>query len=82
MKEANRSEELKDGLLYLKLQKKLPTSMLSSYHRWIFEKQKGESVESLREWVLQEAEFQTKALEAVHGLTNARQGKSEMRKFK
>ena len=39
--------------------------MLSSYHRWIFEKQKCESVESLREWVLQEAEFQTKALEAV-----------------
>ena len=62
LKEANRSEELKDGLLYLKLQKKLPTSMLSSYHRWIFEKQKRESVESLREWVLQEAEFQTKAL--------------------
>ena len=82
LKEANRSEELKDGLLYLKLQKKLPTSMLSSYHRWIFEKQKRESVESLREWVLQEAEFQTKALEAVHGLTNTRQGKSEMRKFK
>ena len=82
LKEANRSEELKDGLLYLKLQKKLPTSMLSSYHRWIFEKQKHESVESLKEWVLQEAEFQTKALEAVHGLTNTRQGKSEMRKFK
>ena len=65
LKETNCSEELNDGLLYLKLQKKLPTSMLSSYHRWIFEKQKRESVENLREWVLQEAEFQTKALEAV-----------------
>ena len=82
LKEAKRSEELNDGLLYLKLQKKLSTSMLSSYHRWIFEKQRCESVESLREWVLQEPEFQTKALEAVHGLTNTRQGKSEMRKFK
>ena len=40
LKEANRLEELNDGLLYLKLQKKLPTSMLSSYHRWIFEKQR------------------------------------------
>ena len=38
LKEANHSEELNDGLLYLKLQKKLPTSMLSSFHRWIFEK--------------------------------------------
>ena len=34
---------------------------------------KTESVESLREWVLQEAEFQTKALEAVYGLTNTKQ---------
>ena len=82
LKEANRSEELNGGLLYLKLQKKLPTSMLSSYHRWIFEKQKRESVETLREWVLQEAEFQTKALEAVHGLTNPKQGRLEVRKFK
>ena len=57
----------------MKLQKKLPTSMLSSYHRWLFEKQKTESVERLREWVLQEAEFQTKALEAVYGLTNTKQ---------
>ena len=31
---------------------------------------------------MQEAEFQTKALEAVHGITNTRQGKSKMRKFK
>jgi len=37
LKEANRLEELNDGLLYLKLQKKLPTTMLSAYHRWIFE---------------------------------------------
>ena len=75
LKEANRSEKLNDDLLYLKLQKKLPTSMLSSHHQWIFEKQKRESVETLREWVLQEAEFQTKALEAVHGLTNPKQGR-------
>ena len=39
-------------------------------------------METLREWVLQEAEFQTKALEAVYGLTNPKQGRLEMRKFK
>ena len=44
LKEANCFEELNDGLLYMKLQKKLPTSMLSLYHRWLFEKQKTESV--------------------------------------
>ena len=36
LKAANCSEELNDSLLYLKL----PTFMLSSYHRWVFEKQK------------------------------------------
>ena len=52
-KEANRLEELKDGLLYIKLLKKLPASMLTHYHRWIFENQKIESVEVLQEWVIQ-----------------------------
>ena len=43
--------------------------MLTHYHRWVFENRKIESVEVLREWVIQEAEFQTKAVEAVQGLT-------------
>ena len=72
LKEADRSEELSDGLLYIKLQKKIPAKMLANYHRWIFEKQKKESVETLREWVIQEAEFQTRALEAAHGLSQPR----------
>ena len=33
-----------------------------------FEKQKHESVETPREWVLKEAEFQTKAIGAILGL--------------
>ena len=70
MKEANRLEELKDGLLYVKLQKKLPASMLASYHRWIFEKCKRESVEVLREWAIQESEFHTRALETIQGLNS------------
>ena len=47
LKEANHLEELKDGLLYMKLQKKLPVSMLASYHWQIFENRKSESVEVL-----------------------------------
>ena len=57
LKEANRLEELQDGLLYMKLQKKLPATMLATYHRWIFENRKNESVEVLREWAIQESEF-------------------------
>lgn len=70
LKEANRLEELQDGLLYMKLQKKLPATMLSAYHRWIFENSKRESVEILREWAIQESEFQIRALETIQGMTS------------
>ena len=40
---------------YIKLQKKLPVSMLASYHRWIFKNRKSETVEVLREWAIQES---------------------------
>ena len=69
LKEANRQEELSDGLLYVKLQKKLPTSMLARYHRWIYENYKIESVEVLREWVIQETGFQIRAVETIQGFT-------------
>ena len=79
LKEANHLEELKDGLLlYMKLQKKLPASMLTHYHWWIFENHKIESVEVLREWVIQEAEFQIKALETVQGLTGRAESRSNI----
>ncbi|XP_063441925.1 uncharacterized protein LOC134722246 [Mytilus trossulus] len=69
LKEAGRFEELKNGSLYNNLQRKMTESVLSRYHRWIFESGKTESVECLREWILQEAEFQTIASETIHGLS-------------
>ena len=56
----------------MKLQKKLPASMLASYHRWLFENCKRESVEVLREWAIQESEFQTRALETIQGLNSGK----------
>ena len=52
----------------MKLQKKLPTTMLAAYHRWIFENRERESVEVLREWAIQESEFQIRALEIAQGM--------------
>ena len=75
LKEANRTVELGEGMLYMKLQQKFPTPMLASYHRWLFENHKLECVEVLREYVVQEAEFHTRALETVHGLSTGRCGK-------
>lgn len=65
LKEAGRLDELKNGSLYNKLQRKMTEYMLSRYHRCVFEKEKIESVESLREWILQESEFQTIASETM-----------------
>ena len=70
LKDAGRLEELGDGSLYIKLQKKITESMLAQYHRWLFENGKLESVETLRKWVMQEAEFRTVAHETVRGFSN------------
>ena len=43
--------------------------MLAAYHRWVFENHRVECVKVLREWVIQEAEFHSRALETVQGLT-------------
>ncbi|KAK3732000.1 hypothetical protein QZH41_005502 [Actinostola sp. cb2023] len=70
LKEAGRHEELANGSLYSKLQKKMPEQMLAQYHRWIYENRKAECVEILREWIIQEAEFQIIASETVRGISS------------
>ena len=62
--------ELGDGFLYIELQKKITESMLAQYHLWLFQKRKLESVETLRKWVMQEAEFRTVAHEIIRGFSN------------
>ena len=47
LKEANCTVELGDGMLYIKLQQKLPAARLASYHRWLFETHKLKCVEIL-----------------------------------
>ena len=71
LEEAGQHYELGDGSLYTKLQCKMPEEMLARYHRWIFEHNKEESVLALREWIIQESEFQTIATETVRGFTKA-----------
>ena len=78
LKEAGQDYELRDGSLYTKLQRKLPETMLTQYHRWIFENHKEESVLTLRMWVLQE-EFMTIASETVHGFTGTMANNNQAR---
>jgi hypothetical protein len=79
LQENGKHEELGNGSLYLKLQKKLTEAMICEYHRWIFEKKKAESVLSLRDWVIQESEFQTIAAETVKGLHPGNEKRSKFR---
>ena len=52
----------------MKLQKKLQASKLALYHRCVYENHKIECVEVLKDWIIQEAKFQVKALETVQGV--------------
>ena len=65
LKEANRHDELGKGTLYISLCKKLNEGMLAQCHRRIFENHRWELVETCKEFVLQEAEFQTEASETI-----------------
>ena len=67
LKENGNCEELEDGSFYLRLQKKLPEIMLTQYQRWIYEKRRQPSVETLREWIIMESEYQTRAHKTAYG---------------
>ena len=69
LREAGEHQDLQDGYLYIQLQRKLPQSLLTRYHRWLFENSVPESVVALQTWVLQESHFQTIASETINGLT-------------
>ena len=78
LKDAGRKEELGNGSLYMKVQKKMTSTMLANYNRWVFEQKKVECVETLREWITQEVEFQTVAAETLCGLIGKRRDSSHI----
>ena len=74
--EAGKEEELGNGCLYIKVQKKITETMLADYRRWLFDKTKLETVQSLRQWLIRETEVLTIAAEIINGygpLNNNRQ---------
>ena len=71
LKDANRYKELGKGTLYVSLCRKLNESTLGQYQRWVFENGRWELVETLKQFVIQEAEFQTVASETIRGINAA-----------
>ena len=70
LKDANKTEELGDGILYIKIQKKLSEEMLIRYKRWTFENDEPNSVESLQKWLLRESDYQNEAWETIRGISD------------
>ena len=68
LKEAGRGEELGNGSLYIKVQKKLTGVILDNYNCWVFVHSKSECVKTLCQWIIKEAQFQTVAAETLKGL--------------
>lgn len=74
------TEELGDYSLYLRLQKKLPELMLTQYQRWIYQKRRQPSVETLSEQIIMMSEYQTVAHETVYGFQETK-NQSDWRKY-
>ena len=72
LQKAQMSNELVIGALYIKLQKKLSENLLTNYHRWVINSKRKESVLTLRESVLREAEFLSVASKTIHGIATRR----------
>ena len=71
LKEKERSSELKpNSMLYTLLLEKLPKTMLADYFRWTKEQHREESIETLRDWLIDETEYRIRALESRDGLSS------------
>ena len=52
-----RQADLEAGTLYTIVLEKIPEKLISQYYRWLREKQKQEFMETLKDWISQEAEY-------------------------
>ena len=68
LKENDRQSELQDGTLYTIILEKIPEKLLAQYYRWINENQERESLEKLKDWIAEEAEYRVQAAEIRNGI--------------
>ena len=65
LQENGRKSDLEAGTPYTILLKKILGKLLSLYYRWLGENKKSESLETLKNWVAEEAEIQMQATEII-----------------
>ena len=69
LKDNSLHADLGGGTLYGIVVEKLPENLLKDYYRWIKERGKNETMETLNEWAAMEVDLQTQASEVTHGFT-------------
>ena len=69
LKENGHGSDLEGGTLYTIILEKIPEHLLTQYYRWLKEHSARESLEALKDWIAEEAEYQTQASEIKHGFT-------------
>ena len=69
LKENNRNSDLEPGALHTTILEKIPERLLSQYYRWIDENKYRDSLETLKDWISEEAAYQMQATEIKNGIS-------------
>ena len=69
--DAGRQNELSFGTFCTQLQQKLSQDLLTAYHRWRCDNNIVESVDSLLQWLVREADFRTEAEETLQSVSHS-----------
>ena len=70
LKENDRNSDLEGGALHTIILEKIPERLLAQYYRRLDEKKYRDSLETLKDWVSEEAAYQIQATEIKNGISN------------
>ena len=69
LKENNRNSDLELGALHTTILEKIPERLLTQYYRWVDENKYRDSLETLKDWISEEAAYQMQATEIKNGIS-------------
>ena len=69
LKENNRNSDLEPGALHTTILEKIPERLLTQYYRWVDENKYRDSLETLKDWISEEAAYQMQATEIKNGIS-------------
>lgn len=69
LKENDSKSDLQSGVLHTMILEKIPEHLLAQYYRWLNDNKFQESLETLKDWVSEEAAYQIQATEIKNGIS-------------